>query len=449
MRLTLSDLAVATGGTVTGDATTAVDGLGIDSRALPPGAGFVALVAERDGHDFVPAAVAHGAAAVIAERQLSGAEDPGVPVLVVEDTAVALLAIGRLARDRLPDRVVGVTGSVGKTSTKDLLAAVLGARWTTAASARSFNNEIGVPLTLVGAPPDTGAAVIEMGARGPGHIALLCGIARPTAAVVTAVADAHLEMFGTIDDVARAKGELVEALPPEGVAVLNADDARVAAMAERTTAQVLTYGVGPASEADVRATDVELDDLLRPRLLLRSPWGDAPVGLQVHGAHQAANAVAAAACALALGVDLDDVVEALGTASISGMRMQVERASSGLVVVNDAYNANPTSTRAALDALAALPVTGRKVAALGLMAELGPDGDELHRQVAVYAEERGIDVVSVAAPAYGVADAVLDARAAADHLAALGPGDAVLVKGSRVAGLEAVAEALLRDRSGE
>jgi UDP-N-acetylmuramoyl-tripeptide--D-alanyl-D-alanine ligase len=201
--------------------------------------------------------------------------------------------------------------------------------------------------------------------------------------------------------------------------------------------------VGPASTADVRATDVELDDLLRPRLVLRSPWGDAAVGLAVHGAHQAANAVAAAACALALGVDLDDVVEALGATSISGMRMQVERAASGLVVVNDAYNANPTSTRAALDALAALPVTGRRVAVLGVMAELGGDSEQLHRQVASYAEERGIEVLAVAAPAYGVATAVFDAVAAAVHLTDLGSGDAVLVKGSRVAGLEAVADALL------
>jgi UDP-N-acetylmuramoyl-tripeptide--D-alanyl-D-alanine ligase len=440
VRLSLHDLATATGGTVTGDPGTVVDGLGIDSRALAPGAGFVALVAERDGHDFVPAAVTAGAAAVIAERELP---DVDVPVLVVGDTAEALLAIGRLARTRLPERVVGITGSVGKTSTKDLLAGVLGARWTTAASARSFNNEIGVPLTLVGAPPDTGAAVIEMGARGVGHIALLCGIAHPTAAIVTAVADAHLEMFGTIDDVARAKGELVEALPDDGVAVLNADDHRVAAMADRTRARVLTYGVGPASAAEVRATEVALDDLLRPRLVLRSPWGDAPVTLAVHGAHQAANAVAAAACALALGVDLDDVVDALATATISGMRMQVERAGSGLVVVNDAYNANPTSTRAALDALDELPVTGRKVAVLGRMAELGGDSDLLHAQVAAHAEERGIEVVAVAAPAYGVARTAADAAEAVGLVAGLGEGDAVLVKGSRVAGLEAVASALL------
>lgn len=441
MRLTLSDLAGATGGTVVGDPTATVEGLGIDSRALTPGAGFVALVAERDGHDFVPAAVGAGAAAVVASAAVG---DQPVPVLRVADTYTALLDIGRLARTRLPDRVVGVTGSVGKTSTKDLLAAVLGRRYPTAASARSFNNEIGLPLTLAGAPDGTEATVVEMGARGPGHIALLCDIARPTAAVVTAVADAHLEMFGSVDGVAQAKGELVEALPPTGVAVLNADDPRVAAMAGRTDARVVTYGTAADTTAEVRAADVILDDELRARLMLHTPWGNARLRLAVSGAHQASNAVAAAACALALEVPFDDVVEALSTATISGMRMEVERAPSGVVVVNDAYNANPTSTRAALEALAALPVTGQRVAVLGLMAELGADADDLHREVAEHAAGLGIRVVSVAALGYQVTEVVADVDAAVAVVADLGPGDAVLVKGSRVAGLEAVAAALLR-----
>lgn len=441
MRLTLDDLATATGGSLHGDPTTVVDGLSIDSRSLAPGAGFVALVAERDGHDFVPAAVAAGANGVLVSRPQPGV---AVPVVQVEDTASALLAVGGLARSRLPDRVVGITGSVGKTSTKDLLAAVLRSRWITAASERSFNNEIGVPLTLAGAADDTGATVVEMGARGPGHIALLCGVARPTAAIVTSVAAAHLEMFGSIDEVARAKGELVEALPPSGVAVLNADDERVRAMAGRTSARVLTYGVGEV-DVEVRAAGLELDELLRPRLRLLTPWGDAEVALAVHGAHQAANAVAAAAGALALGVDLDDVVEALAGATISGLRMEITRAPSGAVVVNDAYNANPTSTRAALDALAVLPAARRRIAVLGPMAELGAEGDRLHREVAAHAAGRGIRVISVAAPGYGIegTDAVADADAAVALLGDVGDGDAVLVKGSRVAALERLATALL------
>ena len=444
MRLTVQDLATATGGTVAGDPAVTVDGLGVDTRDLAPGTGFVALVAERDGHEYADAAVAAGAPAVVASRPLP---DVGVPVVEVADTAAALLDVGRLARTRLPDRVVGITGSAGKTSAKDLLAGVLAPRWATTASARSFNNEIGVPLTLAGAPEGTEAVVVEMGARGVGHIALLCDVARPTAAIVTAVAPAHLEMFGTVEDVARAKGELVEALPADGVAVLNADDHRVAAMAGRTSARVLTYGIGPASQADVRAEDLVLDDLLRPRLRLVTPWGEAQVGLAVHGAHQAANALAAAACGLALGVDLDDVAEALATTRVSDLRMDISRAPSGAVVVNDAYNANPASTRAALDALAALPVTGQRVAVLGLMAELGGDTDRLHAEVAAHAEALGVRVVSVDAPGYGVtgADAVADVDAALALVDGLGDGDAVLVKGSRVAALERVASALLAD----
>ncbi|HYI61547.1 MAG TPA: UDP-N-acetylmuramoyl-tripeptide--D-alanyl-D-alanine ligase [Acidimicrobiales bacterium] len=442
MRLRLDEIASAAGGTVDGDGAVEVDGLSVDSRALPPGAGFVALVAERDGHDFLPAAAAAGAGAALVSRD---GTEPGLPTVRVDDTAAALLAVGRLARGRLPDRVVGITGSVGKTSTKDLLAAVLRARWAVAASARSFNNEIGVPLTLAGAPEGTEAAVIEMGARGPGHVGLLCDVARPTAAVVTAVADAHLETFGSVDDVARAKGELVEALPADGVAVLNADDRRVAAMAGRTRARVLTYGLGRGTPAEVRGVDVVLDEALRPRLRLQTPWGEVEVRLAVHGAHQAANAVGAAACGLALGVDLDDVGEALSTAAVSGLRMDVRRATSGAVVVNDAYNANPTSTRAALDALAALPGVGRRVALLGRMAELGPAAERLHAEVAAHAAARGIRVISVAAPGYGVdpADAAPDLEAALALLGPVGDGDAVLVKGSRVAALERAAAALL------
>jgi UDP-N-acetylmuramoyl-tripeptide--D-alanyl-D-alanine ligase len=441
MRLSLADMARATGGTVVGDPDVEVTTLGIDTRSLEPGAGFVAIVAERDGHEFVADAVAAGATAVIVSRAPS---DPGVPMLVVPDTGDALVSIGGLARTRLPDRVVGITGSVGKTSTKDLLAAILRTRWSTAASERSFNNELGVPLTLISAPDGTEAVVAEIGARGIGHIAALAEVVRPTAGVVTSVAEAHLEMFGSIDDVATAKGELVEALPESGVAVLNADDERVLAMADRASCSVLTYGVGEDAVAEVRATNVVLDDQLHPRAHLCTPWGATTVTLAVHGAHQVANAVAAAACGLALGVDIDDVADTLSTVMISGHRMWLERAPSGLVVLDDSYNANPMSTRAALDALAALPVTGDRVAVLGTMAELGPEAQRLHRATAQHAASLGIRVISVDAPEYGIegADAVPDIDAALALVARLGEGDAVLVKGSRVAALERVAAAL-------
>lgn len=406
----------------------AVEGASIDSRTTVPRNLFVPIVAERDGHEFVGAALAAGAAAYLTERD----DDAGIRVA---STAQALLDLGLAARARLPERVVGITGSVGKTTVKDLLAAALATTYRTAASVRSFNNELGVPLTLVNAPDDTEATVIEMGARGPGHIALLCRTGRPTVGVVTVVAAAHTEMFGSVDDVARAKSELVEALPPDGTAVLNATDERVRAMAARTQAQVLLFG----GDGDVVAHGVRLDDELRPSFRLRSPWGDTDVRLAVRGAHQVDNALAAAAAALACGAPLDAVAPGLGAAVLSPWRMQLERTPTGALVLNDAYNANPTSMAAALRSLAALPAR-RRIAVLGTMAELGATSDDDHRRVARLAADLGITVLAVREPSYGV-DAVDDPAAA---LGPLGEGDAVLVKGSRVAGLERLADALVR-----
>lgn len=318
---------------------------------------------------------------------------------------------------------------------------MLAERFVTAANERSFNNEIGVPITLVNAPPGAEAVVVEMGARGLGHIARLCEVARPTIGVVTAVGMVHTELFGSVDDVARGKAELVEALPADGTAVLNADDERVAAMRDRTPAAVVTYGV--EQPADVRATEVALDGELRPAFTLHSPWGTAAVRLSMQGVHQVGNALAAAAAGLAAGASLDDVAAGLGSATPSPWRMEVGRARSGALVINDAYNANPLSVAAALRSLAAVDA-GRRIAFLGHMAELGPSAADAHREAAALARSLGIRVVAVAEPMYGV-EGVEDA-AAAFRLAGtlqLGAGDAVLVKGSRVAGLEALAAALL------
>jgi UDP-N-acetylmuramoyl-tripeptide--D-alanyl-D-alanine ligase len=419
-----------------------VDGVTIDSRAVTGGELFVAVVADRDGHDFVDDALTRGAAGYVRSRPLSDGEDREAPIVVVPDTAAALLALGGQARSRLPDRVVGITGSVGKTSTKDLLRAVLARRYVTAASAASFNNELGVPLTLANAPDGTEATVVEMGARGVGHIARLCAVAGPTVGVVTAVAEGHLELFGSVEAVARAKGELVESLPAHGAAVLNADDPRVSAMAARTAARVVTFGAD--SGGDVRAEAVVLDEEARPSFRLCSPWGSTELALALRGRHQVTNALAAAAAALVCDVGLDDVVAGLSEATCSPMRMQLLRAPSGAVVLNDAYNANPTSARAALDALAALPGE-RRMAVLGPMAELGPESDAMHAAVAAYATGLGIEVITVAAPAYGgpAADSAADLDAALERLGPLGPGDVVLVKASRVAGLERLAERLV------
>ncbi len=434
MHLRCSELAAVTGGRVEGP-DVVVDGAAIDSRTVRPGQLFVPVVAERDGHAFVADALARGAAAYLTSR-----EPEGGTAIVVRDTAVALQAAGRLARGRLPEPVIGVTGSVGKTSVKDLLAAVLARRLQTSASERSFNNELGVPLTLLGAPDGTEALVVEMGARGVGHIAELCALARPTIGIVTRVAAAHTEVFGTVDEVARAKGELVEALPVDGTAVLFAGDPRVVAMAARTSARVVAFGPG----GDVVAADVELGDDLRPRFALRSPWGGADVHLAVHGLHHVDNALAAAAAALVSGLTPDEVAAGLGDAVLSPWRMDLATAPSGARVLNDAYNANPTSTEAALRALAALPAR-RRVAVLGVMAELGGESDAEHAAAGALARELGIRVLAVDAPAYGGED-VTDGDAALAALGELDEEDAVLVKGSRVAGLERVAAALLQPR---
>jgi UDP-N-acetylmuramoyl-tripeptide--D-alanyl-D-alanine ligase len=436
VRFLASGMATATGGELVGP-DVQVDGATIDSRAVRPGQLFVPVVAERDGHTFIDAALAAGASAYLTSRP------PGAATaIVVGDTGAALLALGGEARRRLPDRVVGVTGSVGKTSVKDLLAAVLAQRWRVAASARSFNNELGVPLTLLDAPEGCEAAVVEMGARAPGDLRLLAAVARPTVAVVVRVALAHTATFRSLGAVADTKAELVESLDTDGVAVLNAADELVAAMAGRTRARTVLFGPG----GDVTAAGVRLDAELRPTFRLRAEQGEAEVRLPVRGEHQVENALAAAAAGLACGVSLDDVAAGLGDAAPSPWRMELERSASGLTVLNDAYNANPTSTAAALRALAALPAR-RRIAFLGTMAELGDVSRHEHRAVAALAEGLGIEVVAVGEAAYGT-EVVADVDAAVALVADLGADDAVLVKGSRVAGLERLAERLLEPRPG-
>ena len=437
MLLRASELADACAGRLLGP-DVAVRGASFDSRTVEAGELFVPVVAERDGHAFVRAAVDAGAVAYLTS---AGVVDDRATAIEVGDTAEALMALGRLARGRLGDRVVGITGSVGKTTVKDLAHSVLSRTWRTTANLRSFNNELGLPTTLLDAPDDTQAVVIEMGMRGFGEIARLCEVGRPTVGVITVIGEAHIgRVGGTLEGVARAKGELVEALPSGGTAILNAEQPFVAGLAGRTVARVLTFGRGVG---DVQADTIELDDLARPRFTLRSPWGATQVTLGVSGAHNAANAAAAAAVGLSLGVPLDAVAQGLATATVSPWRMELARTAAGALVMNDTYNANPTSVLAALDALAALPGGGRRVALLGPMAELGDDAAERHVMVAAYAAERGVEVIAVGTPDYGVA-------ACASHddaLAALGPlrpMDAVLVKGSRVAALERLVSRLLQ-----
>jgi UDP-N-acetylmuramoyl-tripeptide--D-alanyl-D-alanine ligase len=424
-------VADATGGTLRGP-DVELDGASFDSRSLLAGQLFVPLVAERDGHDFVADAVAAGAAGTLASRPV----DTSITVVEVADTSAALMALAGWARDLLAATVVGITGSVGKTSTKDLVRSAVGAGRRVAANERSFNNEQGLPVTILAAAADTEVLVLEMGMRGFGEIARLCAIGRPDIGIVTSVAPSHTERVGGIDGVARAKGELVEALPASGTAILNADDERVAAMAARTAAGVITFG--RANTADVRVSGLTLDARARPRFQVHTPWGSAPVALGVSGAHMAVNAAAALAVAGVVGVDLDAAATALSDAAFSSMRMQLLTARSGGLVINDAYNANPTSVIAALDALAAVEAD-RRIAVLGGMAELDdPDGG--HRAVAARVGELGVQLIAVGTDRYGVVPVTEDEAVRA--VGPIGEHTAVLVKASRAFGLERLAARL-------
>ena len=302
MRCSASELTAHLGGELVGP-DISIEGASIDSRTIRPGQLYVPIVAERDGHDFIPAALEAGAPAYLTAR-----EPVGGTAIRVRDTAAALLRLGAFARGRVGG-AVGITGSVGKTTTKDLLAGCLASTFRTAASKGSFNNELGLPLTLFNAPDAARWVVLEMGARRAGDIKLLAEVARPDVGIVTRVAKAHVEYFGDLDGVARAKGELVAALPASGLAVLNFDDPRVRDMALRSACPVVGYGVGV--DAEVRADDITLDGDLRARFRLSSPWGQTEVRLAVHGAHQVSNALAAATVALWCGVPIESVAEAL------------------------------------------------------------------------------------------------------------------------------------------
>lgn len=418
-----------------------VFGVSIDSRSIAGGEVFVAVRAARDGHDYVEAAFDQGAVAAIVDhavgQDVAPAADPRRPQLIVHDTRQALTAWGTAARDRLHHPVIGVTGSVGKTTTKDLLRGIGSIGGTVNAPARSLNNELGVPMTLISSDPAATWTVLEMGARHRGDVAHLCVVGRPSIGVITAVGAAHLSEFGSIEDVAVAKGELVECLPATGTAVLRADQPLVMALAARTAAAVLTFGDG----GDVVASDVVVDEALRASFVLQSPWGNAEVVLGIAGEHQVSNALAAAAAALSAGADLADVAEGLGQADLSPGRMAVHVTPAGATVIDDSYNANPVSMAAAIAALLSRPAR-RRVAVLGIMAELGDASPGEHRAVTEQLQAAGVEIIPVGTDLYGPAP-VADAVAAVEHLGALVEGDVVLIKGSRVARLEAVVAALL------
>jgi UDP-N-acetylmuramoyl-tripeptide--D-alanyl-D-alanine ligase len=459
--MTLGEIAAAVHGVVRdADPSTVVSGgVEYDSRLVGPGGLFLALPGERvNGHDFARAAIEAGAVAVVASSPVD------VPRIEVADGIAAITALATAVARRLPTTVIGITGSSGKTSTKDLLGSVLATAGPTIAPAGSANNELGHPYTVLRADGDTRFLVLEMGARGIGHIRHLAQIAPPRIGVVLNVGTAHLGVFGTREAIAQAKGELVEALPADGVAVLNADDPLVLAMAGRTAARVTTFG--ESSGADVRAEGVALDELGRAAFTLRFGGDKAPVRLRFVGAHHVSNALAAASVAIAAGMPADAAAAALSDAAPSSRwRMEVSERTDGVVVINDAYNANPESTAAALRALATVAGNrhARSVAVLGTMAELGAAEQSEHEAIGRLAARLGIArVIAVGAPARpirtaaalegswnGEADWVPDADAAIEALrAGLRAGDVVLVKASRAASLERVAIAIADDPNG-
>ena len=462
--LTLADVAEGAGGRLSGGADPAalVESFGTDSRAVTPGSVFVAVVGEHhDAHDFARSAIAAGAVAVLSDRDLD------VPCVVVDDS---VLGLGRLARwvvDACDDLlVIAVTGSSGKTSTKDLLAQVLVELGPVVAPQGSFNTEVGVPLTALTLTDQTRVLVSEMGARGAGHVAYLCGITPPRIGIVLNVGSAHVSEFGSREAIAQAKGELIESLPEDGLAVLNADDPLVLEMASRTRATTVTYG--RSAHADVRALDEVVDDEGRVSFLLATAQGSASVSLRLHGTHHVSNALAVAAAAVGAGMSVDAVARRLSDAvPVSKWRMEVTTTSAGVTVINDAYNANPESVLAALDALVSMSratqtrTARRTWAVLGEMRELGDSSPDAHLQIGRDAASRGIDhVLAVGAGAYGVATGAAEvgggtvvlAESDVDEAvsvlrAGLRPGDVVLVKASRASGLERVALALTEEQA--
>jgi UDP-N-acetylmuramoyl-tripeptide--D-alanyl-D-alanine ligase len=460
--LSVAQLAEITGGALdeVPDARAVVTGpVVIDSREAVPGSLFVALPGARtDGHDFARAAVAAGAAAVLAARPV------GVPAVLVPDVQAALGALAAAVARRVPGlTIVGITGSAGKTTAKDLTAQLVETLGNTVANRGSLNNEIGHPLTVLRVTEQTRYLISELSARGPGHIAALCAIAPPRLGAVLSVGHAHAGEFGGLDQVAAAKGELPAALPADGVAVLNADDPRVLAMASRTAARVVTFGRSAA--ADVRARDIVTDDLGRPAFTLVTPAGAAPVRLRLHGEHHVSNALAAAALAGELGLGVAAIAAGLsGAVARSRWRMEVTERPDGVTIVNDAYNANPESMRAALAALGDMTSgghagrTGRRgFAVLGEMTELGALSEKFHEEAGMLAARAGVaGLMVVGAQAAAIATGVkavptwqgellqvADPAAAVAALAdRLRDGDVVLVKASHSVGLQAVALAL-------
>ncbi len=432
-----------------------------DSRKVGPGDWFLAIVGERfDAHDFLPQVGRQGCAGVIAQRVPDGWSQGFVQV---EDTLVALQDIARFIRTGFSGPVVGITGSAGKTTTRAMAALAMGALGPVHATVGNLNNHIGVPLTLVAAPPAASAWVVEMGMNAFGEIALLQDIAQPTVRLITNVAAAHLEGVGSLDGVARAKGELFDGARPGDVCCINLDDSRVRSRPLPPGVRVVTYGRDPAADVRLLAAKVE-GGTLSTSFRLATPAGSVEGSIDSPGLHLAHNAAAAISVAVALGLDPTDATKRVSLYQPVGMRQRLQAGPGGIQVINDAYNANPLSTCASVDTLAA--VQGRRrVALLGDMLELGPTEDTLHEEALTHTLKLGLDLVGTAGPRYARAwerlakaghpgidavcsapDAVALAALISPHLT---PDDLVLLKGSRGIAMESVLEHLIAPAASE
>lgn len=470
LRVSVDTILSVTGGElVCGDRDAYANGIAVDSRACEPRCLFVALPGERtDGHEHLESALENGARVLLVTRDassltvlLTSALRRGASVIRVSDGVRAIQDLAAHHRERLLCPVVGITGSTGKTTTKDLLVSMLSSSMRVVGTRDNRNNELGVPLTLLSAGSDTDALVVEMGMRGAGQIARLCQMARPLVGLVTNVGSAHVEIVGSIDDIARAKSELVEAIPPDGAVFFNGDDVNSRRFAEVAAAPVQTYGLQPS--CDITAIDVVLDAGGCASFTLVTPQGSVPVRCPIPGRHNVYNVLAAAAVALRLAVPLEGIAEGVERSAISSMRMETLVTAAGITVINDAYNANPTSMRAAIETLATIESDGKRVAVLGDMAELGGLTDLAHFEMGEVVARSSIGVLVTVGPratriaegarAEGMpADVVRPCATAAEALEVLDDvlerGDVVLVKASRVMGLESIVEGLVSPRVG-
>lgn len=450
---TVRDVVRATqGALIGGDLGVPVTGVSIDSRSLRVGEAFFAIRGHRqDGHGFIKEAASRGASSLVV-HSLPDDPPPNVPIILVDDTTLALGRLAAFHRSRFDIPVVAVTGSNGKTTTKEMIAAVLGKRWSVLKPVGSFNNQWGLPLTLLGLTPEHQAVVVELGTNCPGDIESLARIARPTVGVVTTITHVHTEFLGSLEGIRREKGALVAAIPPSGFVILNADDPLVLTMAQEAQGRVITYGT--SAVAQIRAEGDVGEEAGRLTFTLAFQDCRSSVRLPFAGRHNVLNALSAAAVGMVLGFSHDEIVAGLEAARPAPGRL-IWRRAGGVRILDDSYNANPASVRSALAALAAAPRKGRMAVALGDMLELGPIAGEAHEEAGRAAASLGVvEFVGVGPLARLAAEAARAAGVLESHhveaiedavallLKRLAPGDVLLVKGSRATRMERVADAL-------